>query len=176
MTDHKTRMLALAALVFAAALSRLLPHPPNFTAVAAIALFSGATFADRRVAVLVPLAGLFLSDLAIGFHRMMPLVYALFAVTVALGYLLRSRRRALPIAGASFAAALVFYIVTNAAVWAGGRLYPLTFEGLIASYVAALPFFGNGVAGNLFFAALLFGGWSLAERGVPDLRLRASGA
>lgn len=176
MTDHRTRFLALAALVIAAAASRLLPHPPNFTAVGAIALFAGASFADRRAAFLVPLAGMLLSDLVIGLHRMLPLVYALVCVTVVLGVALRRHRGALPIAGAGFASALIFYLVTNAAVWAGGRLYPPTVDGLLASYVAALPFFGHALAANLFYSALLFGGWTLAERGFPALRTRGSPA
>ena len=170
MTDPRTRWFALAAIMLAAALTRLLPHPPNFNAVGAIALFGGATFSDRRAALLVPIAALLLSDLVLGIHRLMPLVYALFGLTVVIGFLLRSRRGALPVASAAIAAATIFYLVTNAAVWSAGHLYPATLEGLVACYVAALPFYGNGVAGNVFFCGLLFGGWALLERGVPSLR------
>ncbi|MEE7546471.1 hypothetical protein HF319_04960 [Xanthomonas sp. Kuri4-1] len=55
----------LAGLILLAALSRLLPHPPNFSPVEAIALFGGAHFASRRWALLVPLAGMALSDIAL---------------------------------------------------------------------------------------------------------------
>jgi hypothetical protein len=173
MDRSQARVLALVALIAVAAASRLLPHPQNFTAIGAMALFAGATLADRRLAFLVPLAALFVSDLVIGLHGLLPLVYALFAVSVCMGFALRGRVATLPVAGAGIACAMLFYLVTNFAVWAGGALYPHTWEGLVACYVAALPFFQNSLLGNLFFSALLFGGLALAERGVPMLRQAA---
>lgn len=167
---NSPRFAIIAGLILAAAASRLLPHPPNFTPVGAVALFGGACLADRRLAFLVPLAAMFMSDLVLGLHRGMPVVYLCFALMVCLGFRLRCHRRPLPVTAAAVAGALLFYLVTNFAVWSHGKLYPLTLDGLAACYVAALPFLQNMLLGNLGYAALLFGGLALAERQFPTVR------
>jgi len=107
-----------------------------------------------------------LSDAVIGFHAQMPIVYGTFALVVWLGFFLRERRTALTITGAALAASTLFFVVTNFGVWAFDGLYPRTFEGLVVCYIAAIPFFGNTLAGSLFYAFLLFGGFALAERKI----------
>ena len=171
---NRPRFTLLAAMIFAAAASRLMPHLPNATPIAAIALFGGAFFADKRLAFLVPLAALFLSDLVLGLHGQMPGVYASFAMTVCLGFWLRGQRWVLPIAAATLTSSVLFYLVTNFNVWATGGLYPKTLEGLGACYVAAIPFFRYTVFGDAFYAALLFGGFALAEKSFPLLRDHAA--
>jgi len=161
------RILTPVAMIAAAAAARLLPHPPNVTPLAAIALFSGACLPGRRRPFVIPLAALFLSDLVIGLHDQMPVVYGSFALIVLLGRLLRARRRALPIAAATLCGSVLFFAATNFGVWAFGSLYPRTFEGLLACYIAALPFFGRTLLGDTFFSAALFGGLALAERISP---------
>lgn len=166
------RFLLVTGVILTAAASRLLPHPPNFTPIGAMALFGGAYFGGRAAAFAVPLAAMFLSDLVIGLHSGMPIVYLLFALTVCMGFWLRERRSTARVAGASFAAALLFYLVSNFAVWLGGHgaLYPRTLEGLIACYIAAIPFFNNMLLGNAVYAAVLFGGFALAERRFAAVR------
>jgi hypothetical protein len=116
---YRPRFLVLVALTLAAAASRLIPHPPNFAPIGALALFGGACFVDRRSAFLVPLAAMFLSDLAIGgLHPLIPVVYGAFALIVCLGFSLRRRRRVVPIAAATLASSLLFFVVTNFGVWA----------------------------------------------------------
>jgi len=110
---------------------------------------------------------MFLSDLLIGFHSQMPLVYGAFAVIVAMGFWLREKKSAANIAGASLIAATFFFIVSNFSVWAFDGLYPLTVQGLVTCYVAAIPFFQNTVAATLVYAALLFGGFAFAEKKLP---------
>ena len=173
-TSEKPRFWLMAGLVLGAAALRLLPHPPNFTPIAAIALFGGAHFERKRWAFAVPLAAMALSDAVLrvvfgwGFD---PVVYATFAVIVCLGFLLRNRKTApLPVAGASLAAAMIFYLTTNFAVWAASGMYAKTLAGLITCYVAAIPFFGPTVAGDLFYSAVLFGGFAWAERRFPIFR------
>jgi hypothetical protein len=168
------RFATLCALVVLAALARLLPHPPNFTPVGALALFGGATFADRRAGFLVPLAAMLLSDAVLGFHSGMPVVYAAFVAIVGIGLILRARRTPLRLAGASLAASVLFFVVTNFAVWAMGSTYPKTAGGLIACYAAAIPFFGNTLLGDAFFTAVLFGGLALVEWRVPAVRAAAA--
>jgi len=165
-----TRFWTVAGMILGAALTRLLPHPWNFTPIGAMALFSGATFRDRRLAFVVPLATLFLSDLVIGLHFLMWAVYGSFALMVWLGTWLRARRRLWPIAATTLAGSVLFFVVTNFAVWLSGMTYPKTAAGLVACYVAAIPYFGNTLAGDAFYVALLFGGFAFAERHVPALR------
>ena len=160
----RTRVAALTAIILAAALSRLIPHPPNMTSVTAVALFGGAYFSDRRLAFLVPLAALFLSDLVLGFYHHMEIVYASFALIVCIGLWLQKDRSALHIAGAALASSVLFFVLTNFAVWAEGSLYPMTLDGLIACYVAAIPFFRNMLLGDVLYTVLLFGGFALLER------------
>src|SRR6266446_6482968 len=99
----KPRFVVLACMILAAALSRLIPHPPNIASVTAVALFGGAYFSDQRLAFLVPLAALFLSDLVLGFYRHMEVVYSSFALIVCIGLWLQQNRSVLHIAGAALA-------------------------------------------------------------------------
>src|SRR5580658_449867 len=101
-------LLALVLIALAAAL-RVAPHPWNFTPVGAMALFSGAILKDRRLAFVVPLVALFAGDIFIGFHRLMPVVYASFLVNVAIGFLLRNRRTVAPISATTLIGAIQFF-------------------------------------------------------------------
>lgn len=166
---YRPRHLVLTAIVLVAAAARLLPHPPNFAPIAAMALFGGAHFADRRLALGVPLAALLLSDALIGFHSGMVAVYGCFALITLLGLGLRTRPGAGPVAGAALTGSLLFFAVTNLAVWLDGRLYPRTAAGLVECYVAALPYFRNTLAGDAAFTVLLFGGFALVQRRWPAL-------
>ncbi len=167
----KPRLMVLIFMVFAAALTRLMPHPPNMTSIAAIALFGGAYFSDKWLAFLVPLTALFISDMALGgFYRGMEVVYLSFALIVCIGLWLQKHRTVLPIAGAALTSSVLFFALTNLGVWAFSGMYPTTAEGLIACFTAALPFFTNTVMGDLFYTALLFGGFALLESQFTGLR------
>ncbi len=178
-TTYRFRFPVLMGMILAAAGSRLIPHPPNFAPIGAMALFGGACFASRRVAFLVPLLAMFVSDLVIGFlsgdlslglHRLIPVVYGSFALIVCLGFWLRPRRKVVPIAGAALASSLLFFGLTNFGVWALGSWYPKTWAGLVACYVAAIPYFRNTLLGDAVYTTVLFGGLALVERGFPALR------
>ena len=162
-------LLALALILLAAAL-RIAPHPWNFTPLGAMALFSGAVLRDRRLAYFFPLLALFLGDIFIGFHKLIPIVYASFLVNVAIGLWLRDRRTIARISLATLLGAIQFFIVTNFAVWQFLSGFPHTASGLAACYIAGIPFFWNTLGGDAFYAALLFGGFALAERLFPVLR------
>ena len=165
----------LAGMVLAAAASRLIPHPPNFTPIAAIALFGGAQFSSKRAAFLVPLAGLFLSDLVFGFHAITPVVYGSFGLAVCLGFWVRHRRSTSRIACAAVASAILFFVLTNFGVWAIDNLYPKTAAGLVDCYVAAIPFFRNMLLANLVYSTLLFGALAVAENRFVRLREPVAG-
>ena len=170
MTMLKPRVMLIVAMIAAAAASRLVPHPPNMTSIAAMALFGGATLTDKRLAFLVPLAALFASDLLLGFHNQMVAVYGSFALIVCLGLWLQQRRTALNIVGAAIASSLLFFVVVDFGIWLMGDMYPRTFAGLVACYTMALPFLRNQVAGDLLYTGVLFGGFALLERQFPVLK------
>jgi len=162
-------LLALVLIVLAAAL-RIAPHPWNFTPIGAMALFPGAVLKDRRLAFLFPLVALFAGDLFIGFHELIPIVYTSFLLSVLIGRFLQNRRTVLRIGAATLLGSAQFFLLTNFAVWWLLNSYPKTASGLAVCYFAGLPFFWNTLAGDAFYATLLFGGFALAERLFPALR------
>jgi len=170
------RFVTLVGMTLTAAATRLLPHPPNFTPIAAMALFGGAYFASPLAGFAVPLSAMLLSDLLLGFgpHPVMPFVYSSFAFTVCLGRWLRARRSPLAVGAAAVSGSLVFFVATNLGVWLVGNLYPLTLDGLVTCYIAAIPCFRNTLAGDAFYTVVLFGGFALAQRYFPALDERSS--
>lgn len=165
----KPRFLVLLGMILLAAASRLIPHPPNFAPITAMALFGGAYFSDKRLAFVVPLTAMFLSDVVIGLHTLMPVIYGSFTLIVCVGLWLRKRRQWLPIAGAALASSFLFFILTNFGVWAIGSFYPKTIAGLMACYTAAIPFFQNTLLGATVYTTILFGSFALAEKRFPIL-------
>lgn len=166
------RLSALILLALAAAATRLLPHPPNMTSVTALALFGGAYFGNRWLAFALPLLALLGSDLLLGFYPGMEVQYLSFAVIICIGLTLRRRRSLARITAAAVAGAVSFFVLTNFGVWALGTLYPRTLAGLEACFVAAIPFFRNMLVGDLFYTAVLFGGFHLLELRFSGLRER----
>ncbi len=166
-----TRFFVVIGLIIAAAVMRLLPHWPNFTPIAALALFGGAYISRKWLAFLIPLAAMFISDLLLGFHSNMGIVYLAFMLTVLIGFALRKNPRAINVASGSLAASTLFYLLTNLAAWYANPMYPQHLGGLISSYVAGLPFYLNGIAGDLFYSTLLFVGYYLIRTYVPFARL-----
>ena len=170
MTANHTRLAVLVSAIVAAAALRLVPHPPNFTPIGAMALFGGAYLGRRALAFAAPLGALLLSDLVLGFYHGMATVYFSTGLVVLIGWWLSSRRSPLSIGLSAIASSILFYVTTNFGMWLFSGIYPRTAEGLAACYIAAIPFFQNSVAGDLFYTVLLFGGFALLERAVPTLR------
>src|SRR5580693_10173970 len=140
------------------------------TLLALVLIVLAAVLRDRRLAFLFPLLALFIGDIFIGFHKLIPLVYASFLINVAIGLWLRDRRTVVRISLATLLGAIQFFLVTNFAVWQFLGSFPHTAAGLLACYVAGIPFFWNTLSGDALYAALLFGGFALAERLFPALR------
>lgn len=168
---HKERFITLSLVILAAALSRLLPHPANMTPIAAIALFGAAHFERKWLAFAVPLAAMLLSDLIIGFYAQMWVTYLAFAAIVGIGFFIKNNIRPLVVLSASITSSVLFFIVTNNALWLPYDLYPKTWDGMVEGYIAAIPFFTNSLFGDLFYTALLFGGFALAEKKWGWLKL-----
>jgi len=169
MTTNHSRLVALLTAIVVAAALRLVPHPPNFTPIGAMALFSGAYLGRKALAFAAPLGALLLSDLVLGFYHGQATVYFSVALIVMLGMVALSRVSPLRVAGAAILSSILFFVITNFGMWLFSGIYPRTMLGLEACYVAAIPFFQNTVAGDLFYATLLFGGFRVAELLVPTL-------
>lgn len=157
---------AVLAVVVAASLLRLLPHPPNFSPIGAMALFGGAFLAHPVGALLLPVGTLFLTDLALGFHDHVAAVYLSVMLVSILGLGLKKNASAGRVLGRAVVGSVIFFVVTNFAVWAQSGFFPMTFEGLVQCYTVALPFFQNTLAGDLAYSTVFFGAWALARRFV----------
>lgn len=160
------KFLFVASVIFVGAFFRLLPHPPNFTPIAAMALFGGAYLDNKKLSFILPLSMMFLSDLILGFHVLMPVVYLAFIMTVFLGIQLRRNLNSKSVLLGAIASSVLFFVITNLGVWVMGTLYPRTFGGLIDCYVMAIPFFRNAILGDMIYAAVLFGGFKICEKVV----------
>ncbi|MBI3335242.1 MAG: hypothetical protein HY001_01975 [Candidatus Portnoybacteria bacterium] len=140
--------------------ARLLPHPPNFAPIGALALFGGI-YLPRRLALVIPLGAMILSDLIIGFYSLpiMLSVYGSFALMNLIGLWVRGRKRFSTVLGGTLCGSTLFFLITNAAVWAFSGIYPFTLSGLAQSYIMAIPFFRSTVLGDLFYVGLLMGSY-----------------
>jgi hypothetical protein len=163
------RFLVLAGMILAAALTRLIPHPPNFTAVGAMALFGGAYFSRKSFAFAVPLIVMFITDLILGFHQTIYAVYISFILIVVIGFSLRDRKKPGNVILASVSASVLFFVITNFAQWLSHPMYAKNTAGLIECYTLAIPFFHYTLLGDLFFVGFLFGAFELAKVKFPQL-------
>lgn len=141
---------------------RLVPHAPNFTPIAAIALFGGVYF-SKKTALILPVLAMLISDVFIGFYdlKIMAAVYGSFILCAILGFWLKKRKKWQTVAGAAILSSVLFFLITNFAVWAFSPWYAKTFSGIIQSYLMALPFFRNTLLGDLFYTAVFFGVYEL---------------
>ena len=168
------RIIFITSAILLAAVSRLFPHIPNFTPIAAMALFGGVYFTDKRLAFVIPLIAMFLSDAAIqlvygwGFHNTMIYVYAGFILTSVIGMIVRRNVSILSIAAGSITASILFFIITNFGVWAASG-FQMGIAGLNATYIMGIPFFAPTLVGDLFFNSILFGAFYLAQIKYPAL-------
>jgi hypothetical protein len=144
--------------------ARLTPHAPNFTPIAASALFAGVALRSRSLALAVPLAAMLVSDFILGAYdwRVMGVVYAALALPALLGRWGRARS-ATVLAPLALSSSLIFFATTNFAVWVFSGIYTHDLAGIIHCYVAALPFLQNTIIGDMFWTTLLFGGWWSAK-------------
>ena len=164
--NSRLQFLLAVALVALAALSRLIPHPMNFAPIMALALFGGVYF-DKRVALILPLAAMLISDYFISFYPGIEFTYVAFAISVFAGMWLKSHKTVPVIAATTLASSVLFFIVSNFGVWYVEILYPRTFPGLMECYAMALPFFRNTLAGDLFYVAVMFGAYEVAMKYLP---------
>lgn len=181
MNKQSTKLVLSAAVLIAfAALTRLFPHYPNFTAIGAMAIFGGAVIKDKKLALLLPLAALAISDICLewftpvqGFYGKEQLfVYAAFIIITVMAMFIRKITFG-SIAFASVWSGIIFFLISNFGVWLISPAYPNTLDGLGACYWIGIPFYNreitgsfllNSIAGNLFFSAVLFSAYALVKQ------------
>lgn len=174
----------LMGMILLAALSRMLPHPHNFTPIGGMALFGAAWFSRKSLAILVPVAALWISNLLLdnliysqyydGFKWFSnPLVFVSMIFITLFGFTVLKKLSAGRLLGATLTASVIFFVVSNFGSWLEYNAYPKTLAGLGACYVAAIPFFWNTLAGDVFYVAVLFGSFELIRRNYPALNTAA---
>ena len=174
MTKFQSKIVIVFSLVFIAALSRLIPHPPNFNPLMSIALFGGVMFSRQVWAFAIPFIALVLSDLIIGFYGIMMLpVYLSLALVVLHGFWVnRKSKEAGKFAWGSLgisvlSSSLVFFVTTNFFVWLLTPMYAKTFVGLMECFTLAIPFFDNTVFSNVVYSVAIFGSYELLKAARP---------
>lgn len=181
--EHKlnsgfTYLVILAVLIALGVAGRLLPHPPNFTPMAAIALFAGFIFMKKYMAVVAVVAVMLLTDyFAFGYlspdwfaSKSMMVVYLALLFPIVFRGFLQKKLGVLRIAGAALASSTVFFVATNFAVWAFSPMYEKTWAGLVLCYTMAIPFFQNTIAGDIMWSGIVFGSY-FALRHFSKLRV-----
>jgi len=172
----KEKIVAVLILVAVGVSYRIMPHPPNFAPVAAIALFSGFLF--RRYFIWIPLIIMLVSDYFIGFYdwKLMAVVYGSLGLICLAGILLRKNKTVVSLVGYSLLGSVLFFILTNFAVWFFGGWYSHDFKGLAECFALAVPFFKNTLAGDLFYASVIFGCYELLAQPKEKLRFLLTGS
>ena len=168
------RFWFLTVLILIAAISRLFPHIPNFTPIAAMALFGGVYFNNKTAAFLVPLIAMFISDCFLelstgwGFHNTIVYVYVSIILISFIGMFVKRNVTIQSILVGSVASSVLFFFITNFGVWAA-QGFQQGIAGLATTYTLGIPFFGPTLAGDIFFNGILFGSFYLAQRRLPAL-------
>ena len=184
MTTEKVnlRFGILTALIVLAAFSRVIPHMPNFSPLGAIGIFGAAHFSKKWQALVIPLAATWLSDLFInnviyakyypsftwfaeGFYWQ----YGAYVLIVIAAFFIMKTVNAKTVLTGALASTVIFFLVSNFGCWPASA-YPQNFTGLMQCYAAGLPFVKNALMGDLFYSAVLFGGFALAQNQLPALR------
>ncbi len=174
--------LVITGIVLGLAFSRMLPHPFNFSPLAALALFGGARYSNRIAAYLIPLAAVWISDLFLNYAfygRFVPFydgaffTYAAFAMMVLLGSVALRKFSAKRLLFTSLSASVIFFLVSNFGVWVFSGMYAATLSGMATCYAAAIPFFRNTLAGDLIYSFAVFYAFAFAQHQIPSLAGKA---
>ncbi len=176
-SQMNSKLILLSALILIAAFGRIIPHPYNMSPIAAMGLLGSAYFSRKWMALLIPFLATWLSDLFINnliypelfdgftwFYAGSAWVYGSYALISMMGYILLNTVSIARIASSSILATSIFFLMTNFGAWIGNPMYPQTFEGLMMSYAAGLPFLQGSFVGDLMYSGILFGGFALAGK------------
>ena len=176
----------LSIIILLAAFTRIMPHPPNFSPMAAIGLFGAAHFAKKWQAFFIPLIGIWVSDLVINnyvysssssnfvwFYSGFYWQYMSYILIIFAGLFIFNRGISLTKTfGGMISSSGIFFLVSNFGVWAGGTMYPKNFSGLITCYAAGVPFIHNTIISDVLFTTVLFGTYYLLQVEYSSLKIK----
>ena len=176
----------LSIIILLAAFTRIMPHPPNFSPMAAIGLFGAAHFAKKWQAFFIPLIGIWISDLVINnyvysssssnfvwFYSGFYWQYISYILIIFAGLFIFNRGISLTKTfGGMISSSGIFFFVSNFGVWAGGIMYPKNFGGLINCYAAGVPFIHNTIISDVLFTTVLFGTYYLLQVEYSSLKIK----
>ena len=179
------RYSVISTMILFAALSRLIPHPPNFAPIGGMALFGAAYYTRRWWAYIIPIAAMWISDLILNnvvyaeyfdhfvwFYSGSLFTYGAFALIVLMGTFTLRKVRIPQLLFSALGASVIFFLVSNFGVWFSGSMYPKNWNGLMACYVAGIPFFKNTLLGDLCYSTALFGLFEASLFLFPRLQTR----
>ena len=159
----KNRNILIVTIILIGAFSRIIPHPPNFTAIGAISILGGVYFGKNYLAFLIPIISMLISDFLLGFNMAVS-VYLSFLIMIPLGIGIKNKLSNLSVIKTSIYASVVFFLITNFSVWNFSTVYPNNIYGLLICYYAGIPFFFNTLLGNIFFSFSLFGIYEIVSK------------
>lgn len=168
----KNKLIISLILIILGISARLLPHAWNVAPIAAIALFAGV-YLGRYYALILPPVAMLAGDIFIGFYQwqLALVVYSCFMITGLIGYLISKHKSFVTIVAGSIAGSVIFFILTNWAVWQFSAWYAKDWAGLIQCYTLAIPFFRNTLLGDLFYTSVLFGAYETVKIWLKSRRL-----
>jgi len=157
-------LISYSLIILLAVVARVIPHAPNFAPIGGLALFSGSHF-KKKIALIIPLSAMFVSDIFLGFHKTIPYVYVSFIIIALIGSLIKNNKWQ-SVVLASLTSSILFFVITNFGVWATGSMYQRNLSGLSQSYVMGLPFFRNTILSDLFYSFSFFYGYKFLSNFV----------
>ncbi|POY34869.1 hypothetical protein C3K47_18115 [Solitalea longa] len=179
MMNNKPRVFAVLSFIALALLTRIYLFPVHgYSPIDAIAIFSGAYFGRKWLAFLCPLLAVWISDQIVNlqfYHKIVPFYdgfywqYGSYILMVVLASVIIKKPKVATVGGMAITSALLFFIISNFGVWAGGMIYPMNAGGLTACYIAGLPYLNSAILSDLIYCGLLFGGFELLKYRFPVL-------
>ena len=169
MRKETKKILGISAIILLIAVSRLIRHPYNFTPITALSIFAGC-YLRKHWGIIFPLAGMLISDYFIGFYdwRLATAVYAGIGISFYFGWFLQNRIKWYTVIGATLFSSIIFFAISNLAVWFFYNWYPHTLPGLLQCLIMAIPFFKNSLAGDLVYTCTLFGMYEFIQKYIKQ--------
>jgi hypothetical protein len=165
----KKNNLIFIGLILISGMTRLIPHPWNFTPLLAVCIFSGYKIKHNGLAIFLPLISIFIGDLFLGIYSGMVWVYSGYILIILLSRILSKSKSINSKIISAIAGSFIFYIISNFGVWYSGAMYQLNFKGLVECYIAGIPFYKNTLIGTIIYSGIFFGISEMVERNLIQI-------
>ena len=153
---YKKLSIVFFALILSVSLSRIIPHPPNFTPIISLAIIGPFLFRNLYLCIFCILCSMIISDFFIGFHDGLLQIYLIITLICILFDKFKKKVNSINLLYLSFSGSLIFFMLSNFNVWFFGDLYAKDINGLINCYIMAIPFFTNTLISTIIFSYLIF--------------------